>query len=44
MKFAKDPWRTKETMKDLKDDNGRGCNTDDDKLQAPVGRNFFTKD
>ena len=22
VKFAKDPWRTKETMKDLKDDNG----------------------
>ena len=35
VKFAKDPWQTKETMKDLKDDN---------KLQALVDRNFFTKD
>ena len=26
------------------DDDGKGCNTDDDKLQALVGRNFITKD
>ena len=44
MKFAKDPWRTKETMKDLKSDDGVECKSDEDKLQALVSRNFFTKD
>ena len=44
VKFAKNSWQTKETMKDLRDDSGRGCGTDEDKLQALVGRNIFTKD
>ena len=44
VKFTKDPWRTKETMKDLKDDDGVKCESDNDKLQALVNRNFFTKD
>ena len=29
IKFAKDPWRTKETMKSLVDDNNTPCNTED---------------
>ena len=44
VKFAKDPWRTKESMKSLVDDDNRPCNTDEDKLRALVDRNFFTKD
>ena len=44
VKFAKDPWRTKKTIKSLVDDNNRPCDTDNDKLQALVVRNFFTND
>ena len=44
VKFAKDPWQTKETMKDLKDDDGAQCESDNDKLKALVSRNFFTKE
>lgn len=31
-------------MKSLADDNGNLCKSEDDKLQALVSRNFFTKD
>ena len=44
VKFGKDPWRTKETMKALVDDDNTPCNTDDDKLRALVDRNFLTND
>ena len=37
------PWRTKETIKDLKNDSRVQCGSDEDKLQALVDRNFFTK-
>ena len=44
VKFAKDPWQTKETMKCLVDDNGISCSNDEDKLRALVDHNFFMED
>lgn len=38
-KLVKYPWRTKETMKALTDDNGAACETD--KLRALVDRNLI---
>ena len=41
VEFARDPCRTKETTKDLKNDDVLECGSDDDKLRALVDRNFF---
>ena len=42
-KFAKDRWRTKEAMKDLKGYGRDQCESGNDKLRALVKRNLFTR-
>ena len=43
IKFAKDPWRTKESMKDLKGDGRDQCESDNNKPRALVKRNLFIR-
>lgn len=42
--FAKDPCRTKETIKVLKDDDVVECESDGDKSHVLVSRNLFIAD